>query len=130
MRTKTINKAYRFAIGIAIVAAFLLVWMSLDVGIIGRNGDPTNLIYFGVLAVGIISATIVRLQPLGMARTMFAMALFQALIAAIALIAELGFPWSGPLEIVGLNGLFIALFAGSAWLFQQAGHAHMARNGV
>jgi hypothetical protein len=42
------------------------------------------------------------------------------LVAAIALIAGLGAPESGPLEILGVNGLFVALFVGSAWLFQRA----------
>ena len=120
MRTKIMNNAYQSAIGIALVAAFLLVWFSLGVGIIGADGDPANRMYFGVIAVGIIGAAIARLQPLGMARTMLAMTLAQALVAAIALIAQLGLPYSGPLELIGLNGFFVALFAGSAWLFQYA----------
>ena len=130
MRTKIMSNAYLSAIGVALVAAFMLVWLSLGVGIIGADGDPANLMYFGVLAVGIIGAIIVRLQPLGMARTMFAMALAQALVAAIALIARLGLPWSGPLEILGLNGFFVALFAGSAWLFQQAARGRPERGGT
>jgi hypothetical protein len=76
--------------------------------------------YFGVLAVGIIGAIIVRFQSHGMARALIATALAQALVTAIALIARLGLPWSGPGEILALNGFFIALFAGSAWLFQRA----------
>jgi hypothetical protein len=42
------------------------------------------------------------------------------LVAAIALIAGLGLPWSPPAEILALNGIFIALFVGSAWLFRRA----------
>ena len=98
----------------------MLVWVSLGVGIIGKDGDPANLMYFGVLAVGIIGAINARLQPQGMARALFATAIAQALVAAIALIAGLGLPWSGPAEILVLNGFFIALFAGSAWLFRRA----------
>jgi hypothetical protein len=37
------------------------------------------------------------------------------------LIFGLGSPWSGPAEILILNGSFVALFVGSAWLFQNAG---------
>ncbi|WP_049871240.1 hypothetical protein [Ramlibacter tataouinensis] len=98
----------------------MLVWLSLGVGIIGADGDPANLMYFGVLAVGIIGAAIARGQPRGMAQTLFAMALAQALVTAIALIAGLGLPWSPPAEILALNGFFIALFVGSAWLFRRA----------
>lgn len=120
MGRRTNRTAYRSAIGVALAAAFLLVWLSLGVGIIGKDGDPANLIYFGVLAVGIIGAIIARLKPNGMARALFATALAQALVAAIALILGLGLPWSGPAEILGLNGFFVALFGGSAWLFQRA----------
>ena len=50
--TMTGNTAYRSAVGLALAAACILVWLSLGVGIIGADGDPANLMYFGVLAVG------------------------------------------------------------------------------
>jgi hypothetical protein len=111
--------AYRFAMGIAVVAACLLIWLSLGVGIIGKDGDSANMMYFGVIAVGIIGAIISRFRPMGMARILLAMALAQALVALIALIAGLGLPWSGPAEIIMLNGIFIGMFIGSAWLFKR-----------
>ena len=120
MRPPTNNAPYRSAMGLALAAALLLIWLSLGVGIIGKDGDPANLMYFGVLAVGIIGAIIARLQPHGMARALFATALAQMVVATIALIAGLGLPWSGPAEILVLNGFFIAMFAGSAWLFRRA----------
>ncbi|MHB8077880.1 MAG: hypothetical protein ACYDIE_01320 [Candidatus Krumholzibacteriia bacterium] len=49
-----------------------------------------------------------------------ATALAQAVVGAIALVGGLGRPWSGPREIVGLTAMFVALFAGSAWLFGRA----------
>jgi hypothetical protein len=55
-----------------------------------------------------------------MARAMLAMALAQAVVAGIALIGGLGYPWSGPLELTLLNGIFVALFGGSACLFRRA----------
>jgi hypothetical protein len=48
----------------------------------------------------------------------------RSLIGAIALILGWGAPGTGPLEIVALNGMFVALFAGSAWLFRLAARAH------
>jgi hypothetical protein len=114
------NTAYRSAIGVALAAAVVLVWLSLGVGIIGADGDRANLMYFGVLAVGLIGAILARLQPHGMARALLRRALAQALVAAIALMAGLGLPWSPPAEILLLNGFFIALFAGSGWLFRRA----------
>ena len=125
---KTKNTTYRFAVGVALAAAFILVWLSLGVGIIGRDGDPANLMYFGVLAVGIIGALIARFRPRGMTRALFATALAQTSVAAIALIAGLGHPWSGPLELSLLNGFFVALFVGSAWLFRRAAHERPDRD--
>ena len=114
------KNAYRLAVGITVVAAFLLVWLSLGVGIIGKDGDPANLMYFGVLAVGIPGALLARFRPLGMACTLFTMALVQAGVAIIAIAGGLGRPWSGPLELAALNGFFICAFLGAAWLFRRA----------
>ena len=50
-----------------------------------------------------------------MARALFATALAQALVAVIAMIA-----WKQYFELSTLNGLFIALWIGSALLFRKA----------
>jgi len=127
---KTGNTAYRAAVGVALAAAFILVWVNLAVGVIGTERDDANLMYGGVLAVGIIGAIIARFQPDGMARALFATALAQALVAVIALLAGLGSPWSGPGEILILNGFFVALFVGSAWLFRKAARGRAEQGAV
>ena len=38
------NSAYRTG-GIAVAAAFILVWMNLAVGVIGTEDNPLNLLY-------------------------------------------------------------------------------------
>lgn len=114
------TSAYRLALALAMLGVCVLVWLSLGVGIIGRDGDPANLMYFAVVAAGVVGAIASRLHPLGMARALATMAIVQAAIAAIALANGLGLPWSGPAEILLLNGFFVALFAGSAWLFRRA----------
>ena len=115
------NIAYRSAVGVALAAAFILVWLVLAVGVIGRTGDLADLMYIGVLAVGIIGAIIARFQPHGMARALFATALAQALVAVIALIAgKHQSPISSVFELLGLDGFFVALFLGSAWLFRYS----------
>jgi hypothetical protein len=115
------NIVYRSAVGVALAAALFLVWLVLAVGVIGDTGDPADLMYVGVLAVGIIGAVIARFRPHGMARALLATALAQALVAVIALIAgKHQAPISSVSEILGLNGFFVALFIGSAWLFRHA----------
>jgi hypothetical protein len=117
--------AFRAAVGVALAAALLLVWMNLAVGLIGSEDNPANLMYVGVLAIGIIGAVIARFQPQGMARALFATAFAQLLVPVIALIAGMHGPpvgsnLSGILEILTLNGFFVALFVGSALLFRHA----------
>ena len=94
--------------------------MNLAVGLIGTERNRANLMYLGVLAVGFLGTLTARLRPRGMARALFATALAQTLVAAIALVLGLGSPESGPLEILAVNGLFVALFVGSALLFHRA----------
>ncbi|MFT5098892.1 MAG: hypothetical protein ACI9HY_001006 [Planctomycetaceae bacterium] len=122
LANKMSNITYRIAIGVALVAAFVLVWMNLAVGIIGNEGDPANLMYVGVLIVGIIGAIMARFQPRGMARALLMTAIAQAVVAAIAIFAELGTPLNGPQEILMINGFFVALFVISALLFRHAAH--------
>ena len=120
-KRKADNTAYRFAVGVALAAAFILIWVNGAVGIIGDESNHANMMYFGVLAVGIIGAIIARFQPYGMVRAMYATALAQVLVAVIALIAGLGS--TGPIlpeDILILTGLFIALWLLSARLFRKA----------
>jgi hypothetical protein len=120
MLTCTNKTAHKLAIGGSLVATLMLIWLSLGVGIIGEDGDPANRMYFMVVAIGIIGAIITRLRSSGMARVLLAMAFVQALIAAIAMFAKMGLPYSGPLEILLLNGFFVVAFVGAAWLFRRA----------
>jgi hypothetical protein len=115
------NTAYRAAVGVALAAAFILVWMNLAVGIIGTEDNSANLMYGGVLAVAIVGAFNARFQSIGMSRALSATALAQALVAVIAVTAGLGSTgpnWPG--EIVILTGFFAALWLVSAWLFWKA----------
>lgn len=126
---KTAGSSYRLATAVAVGAALLLAWLSLGVGIIGRDGDPANRMYFGVLAVGIMGALVARLRARGMSRALVVTALAQTSVALVALIGGLGRPFSGPLELTLLNGFFVVLFVGSAWLFRRAAEGRAVRPG-
>jgi len=119
---QTDNTAYRSAVGVALTASFLLLWVVGAVGIIGDGGDGADLMYGGVLAVGIIGAIIARFQPHGMARALIAAAVAQALVAGIALAAGMVPAYNSAYEILGINGIFVVLFVGSAGLFRKAAH--------
>lgn len=123
------NIAYRLAVGLALATALFLIWANLAVGLIGSEDEPANLMYIGVLAVGIIGALIARFQPRGMSRVLFATALAQALVAAIALLAGMyQYPGSSVSEIINVNGLFVVLWVGSALLFRRAGATSSQQN--
>ncbi len=107
------NIAFRAAAGLALAAAFMLVWSNLAVGIIGSEDNPANLMYFGVVAVGLAGAVVARFRPRGLARALVATALAQVMVMVIALVAGLGF--TGPITV-----FFTALWLTSAWLFRKA----------
>ncbi len=62
---------------IATFAAFFTVWSNLAVGIIGAEGEPINLGFFAVLAVGIVAAAITRFRPAALSAITGAMAVSQ-----------------------------------------------------
>lgn len=110
--------SYRVAAGIALGTTFVIVWMSVAAGLVGiEDDDPANMMYGGVLAIAFLGALVARFRPLGMARALFATALAQVLVGAIALT----YPnTANAMALVLLNGSFAALFVGSALLFRYA----------
>jgi hypothetical protein len=115
--------AYRAAVGLAVLTSVLLVWINGAVGIIGSEDNPANLLYGAVLITGLIGASIARLEPRGMSRTLFATAIAQVLVPVIAFIIWRPDFSPGVLQVFGLNAVFAALWVGSALLFRQAYHA-------
>jgi hypothetical protein len=116
--------AYRAAVGVALLAALLLVWINLAVGIIGSEDNPANLMYIGVLAVFLIGALLARFRPQAMPRVLFATALAQVVVPVVALMI-----WQPEisstevlldlLRVVGVNAFFVAMWVGSALLFRR-----------
>jgi hypothetical protein len=128
--------AYRAAVGITCAATFILIFINAAVGIIGDG--PVNSLYLGVPAVLIAGAFIARFQPQGMALALFATALAQMLVPAIALVIwnagwqELLIHRHSPhppfhpgiAQVFALNAVFAIVFVGSALLFRQAAQKH------
>jgi hypothetical protein len=122
------NNAYRLAVAVALGTSLLLVYGAGALGIIG-DGGRADLMYAGVLAVGLVGAVLSRFRPEGMAMTLAAMAIAQVLVTGIALVAGLADDAS-VLDLVGLTAMFAGLFALSAWLFRRAADAVAYRAGV
>ena len=113
------NKSYRFAVVVALAAVFILAWMNAAVGGI-LGDDPANMMYLGVLLVGLTGAVIAHLEPQEMSRALFAMALAMVLVPAIALIIGTAAFANGVVAVFGLHAVFAMLFIGSALLFRKA----------
>ena len=111
--TRAGTTTHRIAVAIMAGAALLLVWVNLAVGIIGEPENPVNLLYFGVLAVLVVGASIARLEPRAMSLALFATAAAQAIVAVIAFI--MGEPVNWMFDLV-----FIGLWVVSGVLFRQA----------
>ena len=115
------STAYRSAVAVAVGTAVFLVWGLGALSVVGAEGDPADLMFFGVLAIGIGGSMVARLEPEGMARTMLVTAGATVLVGVIALIlGKHQAEYSSVFEILGLTGMFATLFAASALLFRVA----------
>jgi hypothetical protein len=110
-------------VGIAVVSALLLVWVNAAVGMIGDD-NPANVMYVGVIVVGIMGAIIARQQAHGMARTLYAMAIAQMVVPVLALILWPTDFAPGVVGVFALNGVFAVLWLLAAWLFRHAAREH------
>ncbi len=118
--SKSGNTIYRIAAGLGLCGVFLLVWLSLGVGVIGSDGGSANLLYLLVIAVGTVGTLVAKFQPSGMARTLVAVAISQTLVTVIAAVAFVEFASSEWSKLALLNGFFIVLFSVVAWLFHRS----------
>jgi hypothetical protein len=123
------SRAQRAAIVFALATAFLLVWVNASVGIIGAPGGP-NVLYLGVLAVGLMGAVAARFRPARMAWPLFAMTLAQLLVPLVVWVVagpERFAPPPGAWGVLALNAGFAAMFAVSGLLFLRSGTPNPAR---
>jgi hypothetical protein len=99
------------------------VWVNASVGIIGAPGGP-NVLYLGVLAVGLVGALAARLRPARMAWSSFAMAVAQLLVPLVAWMVAGPERFSAPpgtWGVIALNAGFASMFTLSGLLFLRLG---------
>jgi len=109
------NTAFKSATAMALIGAFLLVWV---VGAVGIFGEP-DLTELASLVVGAVVAGITRFKPKGLSISMFAAGATQIVAAVFAgftgvLSAEY---W---IQELIMNGIFVGIFLGSALLCRRA----------
>jgi hypothetical protein len=107
--------SYKAGVAVALVAGFALGWSNMVH--VADSENPANLVYYSVLAVGLIGALLARLEARGLARTLFAMA---ATLALIAVMLPSGAPPYLARNMAIGHGVFVALFTASGLLFRHA----------
>ncbi len=107
--------SYKAGVGLALAAAFALGWSNMVQ--VADSGHPENLVYYSVLAVGVVGACLARLEPRGLGRTLFAMA---ATLALIAVILPSGAPPDMARRMAIGHGVYVVLFTASGLLFRHA----------
>ncbi len=107
--------SYKAGVGVALVAGFALGWSNMVH--VADSENPANLIYFSVLAVGVVGAGLARLEARGLARTLFAMA---AILALISVLLPSGAPPYLARNMAIGHGVYVALFTASGLLFRRA----------
>lgn len=110
--------SYKAAVGLALAAGFILAWSNMVH--VADSGNPANLVYYSVLVLGILGASLSRLKARGLARTLFAMA---AVLALIALLLPSGAPPDLARNMAVGHGVLVALFVTSGVLFWRASSA-------
>lgn len=107
--------SYKAGVGVALAAGFALGWSNMVH--VADSENPANLVYYSVLAVGIMGALLARLQARGLAYTLFAMA---ATLALIAVILPSGAPADLARNMAIGHRVFVALFIASGLMFRHA----------
>lgn len=106
------NWTYRFAVGCAVAAAFMIVWANAAVGMIADGDNLYNLLFLAVIILALAGAVVARFRARGMAATM-----------GIAAVAHLAIAGAGA-TVDPRGALFSSLLAVgwllSASLFRRA----------
>jgi hypothetical protein len=117
--SKAANLTYRLAAGLAVLAGFLVFWMTAAVQIIGEE-NPANVFYLGVILIGLTGVGLSRFRPAGMAKAAFATAAATFLVPVVAVVFWPADFSPGVEKVFILNGCFVLMFAVSGLLFRHA----------
>lgn len=112
------NLFYNLAVGLALLSAFVLIWVNLAVGIIGASDNVANLLFVGVLLISLLAVFISRFKAKGLAKAMLVTAAVQVMVAVIAWMFDWGA--NGPVwpkDLLIATAIFTSLWLVSAALF-------------
>ena len=79
---------YRLGAIMSVMGGFLMVWANLAVGIIGNEEDPRNLMFYGVLLIGVVGALVTKFNARGLTWTVRTMAAAQVVIFLVSALLD------------------------------------------
>jgi hypothetical protein len=107
------SRAYRAGAAVALMASILMIWST----IVRDDGDGVG--FFLVIMAAAVGGFSAWFRPAGMARTMFGVAVMQALLGlAIATAPSTASLPDGPFKALSYSGFFTVLWLMSAILFR------------
>lgn len=113
------NLAYKAGVALAVLAGFLVFWITAAVQIIGDE-NPANLLYLGVILTGLGGVALARFRPAGMAKAAFATAAVTFLVPIVGVIVKPTDFSPGIPQVFLLNGVFVLMFVVSGLLLRHA----------
>jgi hypothetical protein len=109
------SRAYRAGVAVALVTSFLTVWTTIV------RDDGNGIGFFLVIMAAAVGGFSAWFRPAGMARTMFGVAIMQALLGvAIATAPVTARMPDGSFKALLFSGIFAAMWLISAALFRAA----------
>ena len=108
--------SYRIAAVLITFGTLFTLWSNLAVGIVGNEDNPFNIGYFLIVPLLILGTTLAGAKARGMAGVARTAAIFYVGMGIAAFASGQGDP--APF-IIGIHALFVAIFAGAGFLFQQ-----------
>lgn len=113
--------AYRGGTAIAVVAAFLVLWVNAAVGFFGSEDNDVNAIFGLTVLVAVVGTLLAGLRARGVAWAMLAAAATQLLVGLTGLAAGWAAPGlAGIRQTLGGTAFFCVLWLASAALFARA----------
>lgn len=113
--------AYRAGVAVALVTSFLTVWTTIV------RDDGTGIGFFLVIMAAVVGGFAAWFRPAGMARTMFGVAIMQALFGvAIATAPSTESSPDGAFRALLFSGFFTMLWLVSATFFRVAANRDKA----
>lgn len=111
---------YRWAMALAALGGFAVIWVNLAVGIVASEDNPYNGVFMAIIVATAVASALVRLRPRAMARIVPVTAV--SLLLALGIGQMLGSDERHDTRLAEWTGvtLFAGMFGASALLFRDS----------